>query len=264
MKKNGELYSLGSLLHNELEMDRLKGNGLILKMRNDLQSLTDKKVLIRAHGEPPQTFTEAEKQGVELIDATCGVVKRLQQKIKLAAEEMSTLDGQVVIFGRHDHPEVIGLMGHSNGRGIVITTPQDIVKIDALKAVRLFSQTTMDADLYEEIYNLLTLHMQKAQPEPDIKRFDTICHHVSKRIPALKTFASNSEVIIFISGRESSNGKKLFSICREINARSHFIGSDDELRQEWFSGVTSVGISGAASTPHWLMEDVAKKIKQLH
>lgn len=264
MEKNGELYSLGSLLHNELEMGRLSGNGLILKKRKDLPGLQDKKVLIRAHGEPPQTFTEAKDHSIALIDATCGVVKRLQQKIKKAAEEMRAVEGQVVIFGRQDHPEVIGLMGHTNSLGIVISSPEDLSKVNPARAVRLFSQTTMDADLYEHIYRLLNNRMNDASLMSDLVKYDTICLHVSKRIPALRAFAAKFELLIFVSGKESSNGKKLFSICKEVNPCSHFIESGDELQKEWFSGVSSIGISGAASTPGWLMEDVAEKIKQLN
>lgn len=263
MENNGELYSLGSLLHNELEMGRLQGNGLILKKREDLPGLQDKKVLIRAHGEPPQTFIDAKDQGIGLIDATCGVVKRLQQKIKKATEEMSVVDGQVIIFGRHDHPEVIGLMGHARSLGCVISNPDDLSKVDPSRAVRLFSQTTMDADLYEHIYSLLKHKMSDASPEPDLVKYDTICHHVSKRIPALRIFAAKFELIIFVSGKESSNGKKLYSICKEVNPRSHFIESGEELQKDWFSGIGTIGISGAASTPGWLMEEVAEKIKQL-
>jgi len=263
LEKDREFFSLGSLLHNELEMGRLEAKGLLLRNNNDLPDLRGKKALIRAHGEPPGTYSEAEKYGVELIDATCGVVKRLQKKIKIASEEMQPIDGQIVIFGRDDHPEVLGLVGHAGGLDIVISREEELSRIDVSRPVRMFSQTTMDADMYEHLYGQLKSRMQDSAQNPNFIKYNTICHHVTKRIPSLKKFAAQSEVIIFVSGRESSNGKKLFSICKGENTSSYFIAEIEELRKEWFEETSTVGISGAASTPLWLMKDVAKKIKQI-
>jgi len=264
LENSETFHSLGSLLHNELEMGRLEGKGLKIAHQYDLPELKGKKLLIRTHGEPPETYEEAARQGVELIDVTCGVVKRLQHKVRMAADEMREVDGTVVIFGKKDHPEVIGLLGHADGRGKLVTAEADLDTINLRNAVRLFAQTTMDIDRYEEIYELLLLKVKEFNAVPDLIKYNSICKYVSNRIPALKKFASGYEVIIFVSGSDSANGKKLFKVCSEVNESSYFLSEKDEPKPEWFLGVNSVGISGAASTPLWLMEDVANKIKQIN
>jgi 4-hydroxy-3-methylbut-2-enyl diphosphate reductase len=264
LEQDNELFSYGSLLHNELEMQRLQDDGLRLAEKDDISLLNNKKLLIRAHGEPPETYMLAEKHGVELIDATCPVVKRLQQKVRRAAEEMKNVKGQIVIFGKQNHPEVIGLAGNAMGLATVISSAEDLATLDISCPVRLFSQTTMDKDHYNAFALFLDEGMRKYQPEPDFISYDSVCHHVTKRVPALKKFATHADVIIFVSGKESSNGKKLFNICLEINPKTYFISASNELKTEWFEHVKSVGISGAASTPLWLMEDVAVKIKEMN
>ena len=263
-------YSLGSLLHNDNEMERLRDKGL--EDVDDLGDLEDvgenedrrlkKRVLVRAHGEPPETFERAKSLGVELIDATCGVVKRLQDKIKAAQIEMTKRNGQVVIFGKPWHPEIIGLLGQTDGKGILITSMQELGKIDMSRPVQLFSQTTMDGKTYWMISDAIKQQMLK-MGNKDFEQHDSICRHVTNRIPALQQFAEESEVIIFVSGRESSNGKKLFKVSKEVNARTHFISGMDELDPEWIKEASSVGISGSASTPLWLMEEVAEKLKSI-
>ena len=264
LDQDNELFSYGSLLHNELEMQRLQADGLRLAEKDDILLLNNRKLLIRAHGEPPETYVLAEKHGVELIDATCPVVKRLQQKVRRAAEEMKKVKGQIVIFGKQKHPEVIGLCGNAMGLATVISFAEDIAALDLSRPVRLFSQTTMDKDHYNAFALSLEEEIRKYQSEPDLISYDSVCHHVTKRVPALKKFAANADVIIFVSGNESSNGKKLFAICSEVNPRTYFVSGPNELKTEWFEHVRSVGISGAASTPLWLMEDVAVKIKEIN
>lgn len=260
----GSLYSLGSLLHNEMEMGRLRNMGLI--DIGDLNELADsgvKKVLIRAHGEPPETYKKAASMGIELIDASCGVVKRLQQKVKRAADEMELKKGQVVIFGKPGHPEVTGLLGQTAGEGILVSSLQDLGKLDMARPVRLFSQTTMDGRSFELLEEAIENQMRKKNANPDFTSSNTICRYVSRRIPAMKEFALQSEVIIFVSGRESSNGKKLYKICKEVNPRTYFISETGEIERNWFSNVSTVGITGAASTPQWLMEELAEKIRKI-
>ena len=262
LKKDDTFYSLGSLLHNELEMDRLKDAGLKVVTHDDLKTLGGQKVLIRAHGEPPETYLAVRKHGVEVIDATCGVVRRLQQKVARAAEEMKPLNGQVVIFGKPGHPELIGLVGHSSGLAVVIPG-EDISEVDPGRPVRLFSQTTMDGDMYDKIAGMILERMALFQQPPDFEKNDTICKYVSRREPLLREFASQYDVIIFVSGKESSNGKKLYAVCKAVNPSSYFISDADELSEKWFRDAESVGISGSASTPQWLMDKVAEKINEI-
>ena len=264
LEQDNELFSYGSLLHNELEMQRLQNDGLRLAEKDDILLLNNKKLLIRAHGEPPETYMLAEKHGVELIDATCPVVKRLQQKVSRAAEEMKTVNGQILIYGKQNHPEVIGLAGNAMGLATVISSAEELPALDLSRPVRLFSQTTMDKDHYNAFALSLGEEIKKYQSEPDFISYDSVCNHVTKRVPALKKFAANADVIIFVSGNESSNGKKLFAICLEVNPKTYFISGPNELRTAWFEHVRSVGISGAASTPLWLMENVADKIKEMN
>jgi 4-hydroxy-3-methylbut-2-enyl diphosphate reductase len=263
LSEKNELHSYGAILHNELVMQRLEGMGLKLADKEDIPDLSHKKLLIRAHGEPPETFRLAEKYGVDVIDATCGVVKRLQLNVRVAAEEMKRVNGQVVIYGKHGHPELIGLIGHAMGLELVITTFDEIKMVDPLRPVRLFSQTTMDGDIYESIGKAIFEKMNQQPARPDFISYNTICRYVSNRIPGLKKFSSRFDVIIFVSGKDSSNGKKLFEICRKVNPRTYFVSGVGELKKEWFLDAAKVGISGAASTPQWLMEEIAHKIKEM-
>jgi 4-hydroxy-3-methylbut-2-enyl diphosphate reductase len=264
LREEGILLSLGELLHNEREMERLGEKGLTVAGRADIPRLGGKKLLIRAHGEPPETYRMAAKGGVRLVDATCSVVKRLQQKVQRAAEEMKRLGGQVVIFGRKDHPEVIGLAGHAMGRAIVVGSPEETERIDFARPVRLFSQTTMNGDAYDKVASFIKEGMRKQNPEPDFLCHDSICRHVSRRVPSLDDFARMHDVVIFVSGKHSANGKKLFHACLQANPRSHFVSTPAEIDPEWFTGAASAGISGAASTPPWLLEEIAEKIRGIN
>ncbi len=263
LEKEAEFHCLGSLLHNEMEMGRLSDDGLKIVEKETIPLLEGKKLLFRAHGEPPETYDLTKENDVEVIDATCSVVRKLQKDVKSAAEEMEKLGGQVVIFGKPQHPEVMGLMGHTKGLGVVIRAAQDLAKVDMSRPVRLFSQTTMDDISFELIAKAIKEQMERKNPASDLESYNTICKHVLNRVPLLKKFASEHELIIFVSGRESSNGKKLFNTCLEVNPGTHFISETSEMNAEWFAGMETVGISGAASTPQWLMKEVAKKIEAL-
>lgn len=263
LKEHKGFHSLGSLLHNEEEMRRLGEMGLEVVGIDDISGLCGQKLLFRAHGEPPEIYELAKKNEVEVVDATCGVVRKLQQKVKASSREMEMTNGQVVIYGKPGHPEVLGLLGQTHGNGLLVSSLQNLGRVDMKRPVRLFSQTTMDAGSFSLISNAIRQQMSKHDQKPDFEANNSICGHVLKRIPSLKEFASRHELIIFVSGRESSNGKKLFNICSGINTKSYFISHPDELKQEWFDGVKQVGISGAASTPQWLMKEVAQKIEEL-
>ncbi len=263
LQEKDNFFSLGSLLHNELEMERLGELGLQIIGKDDIPGLCGKQVLFRAHGEAPDTYELTKKHKVEVIDATCGVVKKLQRQVAAAANEMEKLKGQVVIFGKAKHPEVIGLLGHTKGLGVIIGSFQDLSRIDMDRPIRLFSQTTMDDVSFELISDAIKLQMLKNNPSPDFISKNTICGHVLGRVPSLKKFASEHEVIIFVSGRESSNGKKLFKTCSEVNLKSHFVTEKGELDAKWFEEVKTVGVSGSASTPQWLMEEIAAKIEEI-
>jgi len=264
LEENGRFHSLGSLLHNDEEMGRLGKMGLEVVDKEAIYGLCGQKLLFRAHGEPPETYEIAEKHQVEVVDTTCAVVGKLQKDVAEAAVEMQKIKGQVVVFGKAGHPEVLGLLGQTSGEGILVSSLQDLGKVDMKRPVRLFSQTTMDAHSFDLIADALRNQMGQVHPKPDLLVNKSICSHVLKRVPSLKAFASEHELIIFVSGKQSSNGQKLFNICSGVNPNTHFISEPGELKAEWFHNIQSVGISGAASTPQWLMEAVAKKIEELN
>ena len=254
-----KLYSLGDIIHNPVEIDRLAEKGLSTITHSDLERVKDAKVLIRAHGEPPETFRKAKELGIELIDATCPVVTKVQERIRKFYDN----GYQVVIFGKKDHAEVVGLVGHTNGTAIVIKSVEEISKIDLTKKTVLFSQTTMDkATFYalrDEIRARIKAEFEVGTFEEmaiDFHAKDTICGQVSGRDKKLREFSRLNDVMIFVAGRKSSNGKVLYEIAKEENPRTYFVEDEKELRAEWFEGAETVGISGATSTPQWLMERV--------
>lgn len=266
MQDSPELFSLGPIIHNPMEINRLKEKGLETVTHADLEKLSGKKVLIRAHGEPPFTYALARKYNVELIDATCPVVTKVQERIRKFYDK----GYQIVIFGKKDHAEVIGLVGHTNGEAIVIKSVEETAKVDPTRKTVLFSQTTMDKPTFYEIARVLR---EKIQAEFEVGTFeeaaidfhakDTICGQVSGRDKKLREFAAQNDVMIFVAGRNSSNGKVLYDICRSANPRTYFIEDVPELQAEWFAGVETVGISGATSTPQWLMEKVKQVIEAM-
>jgi 4-hydroxy-3-methylbut-2-enyl diphosphate reductase len=266
LQESRKLYSLGDIIHNPIEIERLEEQGLSTITLDDLQNVKDAKVLIRAHGEPPETFRRAKELGIELIDATCPVVTKVQERIRKFYDN----GYQIVIFGKKDHAEVIGLVGHTKGTAIVIKSVEEIDKLDLTKKTVLFSQTTMDKANFYRIRDEIRVRL-KAEFEVgtfeemaiDFHAKDTICGQVSGRDKKLREFSRANDVMIFVAGRKSSNGKVLYEIAREENPKTYFVEDEKELRAEWFSGIETVGISGATSTPQWLMERVKVSVEAL-
>lgn len=263
LAESPELYSLGPIIHNPVEIERLRAEGLETVTLDDLPRLRGKKVLIRAHGEPPSTYALARRSGVTLVDATCPVVTKVQERIRKFYDQ----GYQIVIFGKKDHAEVIGLLGHTDNKAVVVRTVEEAAAIDASRKTVLFSQTTMDKETFAKIAEILRARIQEfvvgtfEESAIDFHAKDTICGQVSGRDAKLRQFASANDVMVFVAGRSSSNGKVLFDICRQANPRTHFVEDEKELDPAWFAGVGRVGISGATSTPQWLMERVKTAIE---
>lgn len=257
----GQLYCLGEIVHNQAEINRLSKNGLKFINHEEFEKLKNARVLIRAHGEAPDTYRLAEKNNIELIDATCQVVKRLQHKIKNAAEEMREFNGQVVVFGKEDHPEVISLKGQAVSDVVIIKNKDELSKIDFSRPVRLFAQTTKSVRALEEIEQLIQKRLNGKGKNFISEK--SICKQVSSREEMLILFARDHDVIVFVGGEKSSNAKFLFGICKAQNSNSYFINNEEGVNSDWFKLAKSVGISGATSTPRWLMEKVAEKINAL-
>ncbi len=255
---NGKLYCLGELVHNREEVSRLHQKGLRVIDKQTFKNLKDTTVLLRSHGEPPETYHMAEQNNIRLVDSTCKIVLGLQKRIKKTYDELLPQQGQVVIFGKPGHPEVVSLNGQIDNKGIIISGTDDIHKINFKKPVALFSQTTMEPVLFHEIAQIL----QDKMGEQQLKIHKTICHQVAGRKPKIQKFASEHDAIIFVAGKTSSNGKVLYEACREVNSRTYFISSHKELNLAWFNGVYSVGISGATSTPLSQLNEVACIIKE--
>ncbi|MDN5211212.1 4-hydroxy-3-methylbut-2-enyl diphosphate reductase [Fulvivirgaceae bacterium BMA12] len=266
MREEGHLYCLGDIVHNDMEVKRLYDQGLRIINRDQLQHIRDAKVLIRAHGEPPETYKTAMENNLELVDASCPVVLKLQNRVKHAYDQMQKVNGQVVIYGKKGHAEVIGITGQTNGEAIIVTTEEDLGKIDFSRPVTLFSQTTKSTKGFYQIKALIQERLAREKTDftdGDFIANDSICRQVSNREPHLLKFAGNHDVIVFVSGKKSSNGRALFSVCQNENERSYFIESEEELDLAWFEPGDSVGICGATSTPMWLMEKVAERIRSL-
>lgn len=261
LKENEKLYSLGDIVHNDMEVERLKEKGLNTISNDDLFNLDKKTVLIRAHGEPPSTYQKAKEKGHTIIDATCPIVLRLQLRIKNSWIDLKNKNGQVVIYGRHGHAEVIGLVGQTNNEAIVVESMEDAMKIDLGKPTHFYAQTTKGIDEFDRIATYLK---ENIQPGLEFKSFDTICRQVAGRLPKVSHFAKKHDMMIFVGGQKSSNAKMLFAKCLEANQRSYMVSNGNELNEAWFAQpLKSVGISGATSTPPWLLEQVAQKIKTI-
>jgi len=264
LKLERPLYCLGDIVHNNMEVNRLREEGLVIIEHEDLQNLKDSKVLIRAHGEPPETYQVALKNNLKLIDASCPIVLKLQNDIQYGFHRMKEKNGQIVIFGKDGHAEVNGLKGQTLDTAIVITQPSDIDKIDLFRPIRLYSQTTMSIEGFLAVVSLLKERLNQVNPA-GIENFewdDSICRQVSNRSSLLKDFSAKYQVIIFVSGEKSSNGMFLSQICRTVNKNTFLVSKSEELREEWFRGVNEVGVCGATSTPMWLMEEVAREIRK--
>ncbi len=272
LAKGTKLYCLGDIVHNSMEVERLEKKGLVTIDHNQLKGLQNVKVLLRAHGEPPETYALAKRNNIEIIDATCPVVLALQRRIKKQYE--SKVDGkltpfvteqqvelnpkvtqagsQIVIFGKNGHAEVLGLVGQTKSEALVIEKFDDVKQLNFTKDIYLYSQTTKSLDEFHKIIDYIQSHIA---PSAKFQSFDTICRQVANRMPNISTFATRHDVIIFVAGKKSSNGKVLFHECLDVNPHSYQVESADEIDMKWFQGANTVGICGATSTPKWLMEE---------
>lgn len=257
LSRGGTLYCLGDIVHNGMECDRLRSMGLVTINHEEMARLHDVKVLLRAHGEPPATYELACKNNIEIIDATCPVVLRLQQRIKdqyiqsLADNADSRTAPQIVIFGKNGHAEVLGLVGQTEGRAIVIERFDDARLLDFTRDIYLYSQTTKSLDELHRIIGYIAAHMA---PTATFRSFDTVCRQVAGRLNSISLFAKRHDLVLFVCGRKSSNGRVLFNECLSVNPQSHLIEGPEEIESRWLNGIRSVGICGATSTPKWLME----------
>lgn len=260
LAEGGTVYSLGDIVHNRIEVQRLERLGLQTVTHDEMPRLAGCRLFIRAHGEPPTTYARARELGIDLIDATCPVVARLQTRVVRAHELMRPIDGQVVILGKRGHAEVVGLTGQVDAPTIVIEGPQDLDAIDFARPVYFLSQTTQSIALFERLCD----EMRRRAADPaQVQIEDTICRQVANREEHLEAFARRFDVVIFVCGRKSSNGKVLFEVCRRANAATYNIEEAAELEPQWFAGAASVGICGATSTPKWLMQQVADAVGRI-
>ena len=258
--QSGSVASLGDIVHNRMEVQRLETLGLKTISHADIPTLKGRRMLIRAHGEPPRTYALARECGVEIIDAACPVVAALQRKVKRAYEEMAKVGGTVVILGKRGHAEVVGLTGQVDEKAVVVENEADLEQIDFSQPIYFLSQTTQSVDKFNRLTEIMR---QRLTNEAMLTADDTICRRVSSREEHLREFARQHDVVIFVCGRKSSNGKVLYNICQQENEHSYNIEEASELQREWFEGVESVGICGATSTPKWLMENIAEAISQI-
>ena len=259
LTKGGTLYCLGDIVHNSREVERLKALGLITINHEELKTLHNVKVLLRAHGEPPETYAIAQRNNIEIIDATCPVVLRLQKRIKQEYATHTNEEKQIVIYGKNGHAEVLGLVGQTDGKAIVIEKTEEAKELNLNKSIRLYSQTTKSLDGFRDIVSYIQEHIAEGVT---FESYDTICRQVANRIPNIRKFAASHDLIFFVSGKKSSNGKMLFSECLKVNTNSYLIDSAEEIDDTLLSTAQSIGICGATSTPKWLMEEVSKTIKE--
>ncbi|PIB37086.1 4-hydroxy-3-methylbut-2-enyl diphosphate reductase [Reichenbachiella sp. 5M10] len=265
LNESGSLYCLGDIVHNHMEVDRLAAKGLKIIDQADMKDLRDCKVLIRAHGEPPETYKLAIENNIELIDASCPVVLKLQNRVKGSFDQMENVEGQIVIYGKPGHAEVIGLTGQTREKAIIVMEDEDLEQIDFSRPVILYSQTTKSTKGFYRLKAMIEERITAAKGSlevTDFKANDSICRQVSNREPSMEKFSQKHDVIIFVSGKKSSNGRALYGVCKTFNERSYFIGSEEELVLDWINPSDSIGICGATSTPMWLMERVKLYIEQ--
>ena len=267
--KGETLYCLGDIVHNGMECERLHDLGLVTINHEEMQQLHDVKVLLRAHGEPPETYELARRNHIEIIDATCPVVLQLQKRIKKQYDESTPLlqegkgevkPAQIVIFGKKGHAEVLGLVGQTQSNAIVIENFDEVTRLDFTRDIYLYSQTTKSLDEYHRIIEYIQQHIA---PEATFRSFDTICRSVANRMPNISQFAARHDLILFVCGRKSSNGKVLFNECLRVNPNSHLVEDAQEIDSAWLEGIQTVGICGATSTPRWLMEQCRDAIQRL-
>jgi 4-hydroxy-3-methylbut-2-enyl diphosphate reductase len=255
LAKGEKVFSLGPIVHNDIEVERLSALGLVSVNLAEFNNLKNCKVLIRAHGEPPETYEIARRNNISIIEATCPIVKRLQSRIKVAWYNARETHGQVIIFGKAGHAEVVGLLGQTEIDAILVNSIEDLDNIKFSDNVHLFSQTTMSIKEYNDLAELIVLKMEEQgiqDARMHLHKNNTICGQVSNREPKIKAFAKKHEVIVFVSGRDSSNGRMLFNVCKNENPNTWFVSSPVEIKKEWFNDKHSIGICGATSTPKWL------------
>lgn len=260
LESEKDLYSLGDIVHNSMEVERLEKKGMQTITHEDLMKLRDVDVLFRAHGEPPSTYELAAERGIRLIDATCPVVINLQKRVRQVYEAHGDDGSQIVLFGKKGHAEVIGLMGQTHDTAIILEHPDEVDRLDFSKPIYLFSQTTKSLDDFNLLIQRISQRIQEGIP---FVYKDTICRQVSNRLPHLKQFSAENDCILFVSGKKSSNGKALYDSCKAVNAHTFFISAPADVRTEMIRGAERIGICGATSTPLWLMEDVKKWVENL-
>lgn len=260
LKRCGEVYSLGDIVHNRVEVQRLETLGLSSVTHADMESLAGRTLLVRAHGEPPHTYRRAKELGIEIIDATCPVVARLQRRVREAYAYMSSVGGRVVLLGKRGHAEVIGLTGQVNDDVTVVERLEDIDSLDFSHPIHLLSQTTQSIELFNTLADTIRERMDEGV---EFIVTDTICRRVAGREPLLADFSKSVDLVLFVCGKKSSNGKVLSEVCRKANPRCYNIEEPSEIEPEWLAGVESIGICGATSTPRWLMEQVAERVTAL-
>lgn len=259
LEKGEQLYCLGDIVHNSNEVERLRSKGLITINHNQLRELRNAKVLLRAHGEPPETYRIAQENNIEIIDATCPVVLQLQRKIKKSHDTHAGSDHQILIYGKVGHAEVNGLVGQTNGEAIVLENTDDLCKVDFNKHITLYSQTTKSVQHFAEMVQII----EKRTQDGNFEWHDTICRQVANRIPNIREFARSHDLVLFVCGKKSSNGKVLYEECRSVNAHTHLVSDIDELDATWLEGKSNIGICGATSTPRWLMAQFQERVEQI-
>lgn len=258
---SGKLYCLGDIVHNSSEVERLGNRGLVTINHDDMEHLHGVKVLLRAHGEPPSTYALAERNNIEVIDATCPVVLMLQRRIKSAYDGIKREGSstQIVIYGKNGHAEVNGLVAQTNGEAVVVQSVADLEKVDLSRDILLYSQTTKPLGGFGEIIE----EIKRRKKSGSFRYFDTICRQVANRMPKIRQFAENHEVVIFVCGRKSSNGRALYEECRSVNDRSYLVEKASDIDPEWICDAATIGVCGATSTPAWLMQDVKKHLEEI-
>ncbi|MFO8088094.1 MAG: 4-hydroxy-3-methylbut-2-enyl diphosphate reductase [Bacteroidales bacterium] len=260
LEQHPYLFCLGQMVHNEAEVSRLEKKGLRTISRHEYEKLTNETVLLRAHGEAVRTYQQARGNAVSLIDATCPIVLNLQQKIRKCCDENK---GQILIFGKKDHPEAVGLQSQCDNQQIVVTTSPDELSLNYQKPVDIFAQTTMDQELYEDFVAQVRAQAEKQVENANIRVHPSLCGHVANRAKQLRVFAGNFDVILFVSGKNSSNGNYLYQVSKAVNPYSYFISDASQIPSHWFIDAESVGISGATSTPQWLLHEVKTVVEKI-
>lgn len=261
LNQSGSLYCLGDIVHNNMEVERLEAKGLKIINHEQFAQLSNTKVLIRAHGEPPETYRTAIENNIELIDASCPVVLKLQNRIRNGYEHVG--EGQIVVYGKEGHAEVNGLVGQTNGKAIIVESVEDLEKLDFSKPIQFFSQTTQPTEGFREMRAEIERRIAETGGDNplQLESNDTLCRQVSNREPQLREFAAAHDVILFVAGKKSSNGWVLYNVCKDVNPQTYFVSSWDEVNQDWFETESRIGICGATSTPMWLMEEIASNLK---